>query len=168
MKFLLTVSLLWTVSTGFARTSTYHLNQDKVDLAFTLSEDIGSSIMSSSFFTNAEGAKEVNNTTAAIVAFATVIAPYIVYTGWWIVTAFTGGLGIIFLPIAVVFAGAAGLPWHRYYLGTNGETAKIMALYCVTLNWFGWLPIADGVFLLLDKEDSFKNNPDYLMWIDKI
>ncbi len=154
--------------TGTAKQSAYHLNQTKIDYVFDQSIDLGSSLMDLSTNTSADETEGMNNTTAAIIAFGTVVVPYFIYGGWWIFTAITGGIGIIFLPIAIVFAGAASLPWHRYFLGTNNETAKIMALYCVTFNWFGWLPIADGVFLLLDEEDSYKNNPNYIMWIDQI
>lgn len=57
------------------------------------------------------------------------------------------------------------IPIHRIILGCDGQTVKIVALYCVTLGGCGILPIVDAIFLLIDDtKQKYIENPKFLMW----
>jgi hypothetical protein len=163
MKYTTTIALLL-LSLCSAQASIYKVDMTAVDRSFVNAEDITAHVglmfnadqtISTAAFEmmladEADGGK--SQTTAAIIALATVIAPSLI-------TAVTGGFGA---PVFILTM----IPWHRIYLGTGGKTGKVIALYCVTLDWCGWLTLVDGVMLLIDDTDSkYIDNPKYVMWI---
>ena len=155
----------------------YHINENVIDELFANSVDISisafdhtnSSILSHGGMSNSEE-EGPNYKIAAGIAITSTILPIGIYGSWFLITVFTGGFGIILLPGAMILAGAIGSPWHRYYLGTNDESFKIGALYCITFNGLGWLTIADAAALLMADENhrDYFDNSKFLMWIDEI
>lgn len=73
---------------------------------------------------------------------------------------------IIIAAQYVLTGGLLGIiPIHRIYLGCDGQTVKVVALYCVTLGGLGLLPLIDAIFLILDQSKSaYIDNPKFLMW----
>ena len=156
----------------------YHLNESSLDSLFAQSQDVTQKIeqWSPDYSTGltetqmSDEEKGPNYKVAAGIAIATAILPIGIYGSWFFLTAITGGFGIILLPGALILAGAVGSPWYRYYLGTDDNSFKIGALYCITLNGLGWLTIADAVALLAANKDhiSYVNNSKFILWIDDI
>ncbi|GAB5537994.1 MAG: hypothetical protein Salg2KO_00970 [Salibacteraceae bacterium] len=173
MKSLLsTIALALFFLSATAGSANYRMNLDPVDKAFEASENITQFLYIGAnldhFSSNAPAEdKAKSQTTAAIIAFVVGVAGSgAAWTIFWIASVATGGIGTLFCwPILI----APLLPWHRFYLGTGGENFKLGALYCVTLNWFGWLGIIDGIFLLIDETDSkYIGSPKYIMWLDGV
>lgn len=74
--------------------------------------------------------------------------------------------GIIAIAELVVGVGIL-IPIHRIILGTGNETAKVIALYCVTLGGCGIITLIDGIMLLIDSRGSrYIDNPKFIMWMD--
>jgi len=157
MKLITTLFLILGISVA-GYSSQYEIDEQAIDASFEASQDVsymlGTPEMDINFSLIAadeEAAK--SQMTAAIIAFASIVIPYVVFT-------VTGGLGVV-LFIATM------LPWHRLYLGTGGNTGKIFGLYCITLDWCGWLTFIDGVMLLLDDtETKYVEHPKYVMWMN--
>ena len=156
----------------------YHLNENSLDSLFAKSQDVTQKIEQWSAdhragLTETQMSDEENGPNykvAAGIALATTILPAGVYVGWFFITAVTGGFGIFLLPGAMILAGAIGSPWHRYYLGTDDNSFKIGALYCITFNGLGWLNIADAIALIIADENhqDYLNSSKFLMWLDEI
>ncbi len=72
------------------------------------------------------------------------------------------------IAIAEIITGIGILiPIHRLVLGTGNETAKIIALYCVTLGGCGLLTLIDAIMLLIDSGgNKYIENSKFIMWID--
>ncbi|MDC1221071.1 hypothetical protein N8Z47_00220 [Salibacteraceae bacterium] len=156
----------------------YHLNENSLDSLFAKSQDVTQKIEQWSAdyragLTETQMSDEENGPNykvAAGIALATTILPAGVYVGWFFITAVTGGFGIFLLPGAMILAGAIGSPWHRYYLGTDDNSFKIGALYCITMNGFGLLGIADAISLFSApiEHQEYINNEKFLIWLDEI
>lgn len=170
MKKIMFLLFLGFVGLNAAHATTYKLNEPALDLAFETSEDVtflvkhlidGEYDVFESYIAQDS---EKNATVGAILAFAGPVAGYVV--GWvaaLIVGALTGGFAIFCTPLFYI---PMMLPYHRFYLGTGGNGFKIGALYCVTLNWCGFLSFIDGIMILIDDADGSKyiENPKYVMW----
>jgi len=72
--------------------------------------------------------------------------------------------GIVALASFITGVGVL-VPIHRLILGTDNQTAKIVALYCVTISGCGFLLLVDGILLLMDSSgDKYIENSKFLMW----
>jgi hypothetical protein len=170
MKVLTTLLFSFLIITPCAFASNYKLNESNINQLFEHSNDISMHMVNSdamkAYFSSLpadENAK--SQTTAAIIALAVTIgggvATGVVYQ---IISIATGGVGalvcwpILFAPL---------IPFHRLYLGTDGNGFKVSALYCVTLTWCGWLNIIDGIMLLIDDSKSkYIGSSKYIMWVN--
>jgi len=166
--FLATALFLSQIGTAKASSSDYKLNETAIEKMFVESEDVTEEVvhaMSPFLNPNAlSGAAAFENKseqTAGLIALGTMIlGGSIIGVAIQVVNVVTG-LGFVLLPLyAAIF-----VPWHRLYLGTSGKGAINTALYCVTASWCGWLHIIDGIFLMLDNEDKYFDNPKYVMWL---
>ena len=171
----LTLFLLFSaamVFQGYAGASAYRFDQQQFEIQLEQSEDITNQLflmvgnelyggqMSSALVASP------NNTTAAIIAFSSVFVPVILNRVANLLVNVTGALAFAYI-FWLVNVAITIVPWHRYYMGTDGKGVKIWALYCFTLRWCGILPLIDGVFLLLDNTgEKYIENPKYLMWLD--
>ena len=155
----------------------YKLDETRLNAAFSESIDITPTIHSiCARSTDALGLPsefDLDNPdykTAAMLAFGETFLSAGIYGVWFMITLVTGGFGIVLLPGAAVVASLIGSPWHRYYLGTDDNSFKIGALYCVTSNGFGLLLIADAISFLVADENhhTYINNSNFIMWVDEI
>ncbi|MES2837455.1 MAG: hypothetical protein V4667_08025 [Bacteroidota bacterium] len=72
--------------------------------------------------------------------------------------------GIIAIGSLVLGPGFL-IPIHRIVLGTGGETAKIIALYCITLSGCGFITLVDGILLLSNAGGTeYVENSSFIMW----
>ena len=176
MKKLLTLFFLAEMSTSLFA-GEYRLNDAEIDTQFQQSESmnymfsVGDQNGMYGFnmdmeMSSASAAAEKTQKTAAIIAFATVVVPWVLSVIGNVASNVTGvaAIGLTTWAINVVISI---VPWHRLYLGTADNNLKIWALYCVTLRWCGALPIIDGIMLLMDDSgEKYMDNPKYVMWID--
>lgn len=140
-------TLVFAIILGFAvgaNASSFKLNQDKFEAAFEQSEDLTNQLFVSSgsalaetFASSASEDSMDKQTLAAIIC---------------VVEYFTG-VGIL-------------IPIHRIILGCDGQTVKVVALYCITLGGLGWLPLIDAIFLFMDDTKSkYIENGKFLMFL---
>jgi hypothetical protein len=115
--------------------SEYKIDNNEVDALFNCAEDI--SLTENSFnYSITKTNEEDKQLIAGIVAIGSLI------------------LGPGFL-----------IPIHRIVLGTGGETAKIIALYCITLSGCGFITLVDGILLLSNASGTeYVENPSFIMW----
>ncbi len=173
-KIIMLVCIL--IVTSKVAEANYHLNEGSLDSLFAQSQDVTQKIEHwstdySSGLTKPQmidDDKSPSYKIAAGMAITSTTLQVVIYFGWVIITAVTGGLGFILLPGAMILAGAIGSPWHRYYLGTNDNSFKIGALYCITMNCFGLLGIADAIALLAapPEHHEYINNEKFLIWLE--
>jgi TM2 domain-containing membrane protein YozV len=65
----------------------------------------------------------------------------------------------VVLGVGVIF------PFHRFIIGTGGQSFKIFALYCITLGGCGVITLVDGVLLLMDGNGTkYLDNSKFIMW----
>lgn len=120
----------------------YYLNEELIETAFNNSEDITSQYMlmlNGGFFNQLNFSSVYEDNTQIYAAIA-------------------GGIGL-FLGIGFF------IPIHRLMLGTNGQFAKVCALYCITVSGLGLITLADIFMMLVDETKSkYINNPKFIMW----
>jgi hypothetical protein len=154
----------------------YQINDANIDAQFEQSESLNhlwnvSLDYTSAFDTDIDlslsaAAAEKSQKTAALIAFGSVLVPWVVTVVFGLTASVTGVAAISWMGSLINIAISI-VPWHRFYLGTGGENLKIWALYCVTFRWCGVLPIIDGIMLLMDDSgEKYYDNPKYLMWLD--
>lgn len=174
MRTLLTLVFSFTTLL-YASASTYEIDEAKIEQQFESSESLNYYFHGATDFTHAmnsdfhmanPAAAEKSNTTAALIAFGSVLLPWIISVPFNIIAGLSGVAAIgwigYLLNVAITI-----VPWHRFYLGTGGENAKIFLLYCVTLRWCSVLPIIDGIMLLMDDTgEKYFDNPKYVMWLN--
>lgn len=120
----------------------YFLNEDVIEASFNNAEDITSQYM---FMLNGGIFNQLNLSSIS-------------EDNTQIYAAIAGGLGL-FLGIGFF------IPIHRLMLGTNGQFAKVCALYCITVSGLGLITLADIFMMLVDETKSkYINNPKFIMW----
>ncbi|MEZ4722996.1 MAG: hypothetical protein R2813_14065 [Flavobacteriales bacterium] len=161
--------LLFLIVNIAASANNYKLDESNLNVLFESSCDISYMLTSSELMKHgiesAAAAGEKRQVVGAIIAFVGPVGGYIVGTiAYFVFAVATLGLGAYCFPIFYI---PIFLPYHRWYLGTNGNGANVGLLYCVTLNWCGVLSFIDGIMLLIDDtEEKYIENPQYVMWID--
>ncbi|GEM_PF-1826870 len=120
----------------------YILDEERLEQAFELSEDVTGQFTSpfeiNPFIANAKVDSDGldKQTIAAIVVYAQ----------------FAVGIGFL-------------IPIHRIILGCDDKLVKVIALYCVTFGGCGVISALDGLFLILDDtHEKYLENPNFIMW----
>lgn len=175
-RIILTIVVVLGLSLTQNLSAKYKLDELKIDLQFEASIDVSSIICHGAKTTNSAlriPSMDLDNPdykTASMLAFGEALLSSGIYGMWFLITIVTGGFGIVLLPGTAILASLIGSPWHRYYLGTDDNSFKIGALYCITSNGFGLLLIADAIALMTaeDNDQTYFNNSKFIMWIDEI
>ncbi len=148
-------------ATQLQASQNYRLDETNLENMFAASEDVTSDMFypMNNPFKQSTGLEKGNMEVAAYIAFGT-----------FLVRLIPGAIGVVFPIVGLALSPiiiAAIFPWHRYYLGTDGEGVKISALYCVTWGWcWNIHHVVDGIMLLTDESASekFQNNGKWIMW----
>ncbi|MFN5627751.1 MAG: hypothetical protein ACK48W_00565 [Bacteroidota bacterium] len=75
--------------------------------------------------------------------------------------------GTIAIVSAILGVGLI-VPFHRFIIGTGGQSFKIFALYFITAGGCGVITLVDGVLLLMDGNgNKYIDNPKFIMWSGK-
>lgn len=147
------ILILCVLSCGFkAQANKYHLNEVKLDAAFSKSIDLTQQIgimdlnsIAMGLGTSKAAEEGSKQTAAAIVGVIQLVT----------------GIGIL-------------IPIHRFILGTAGKGAVVFLAYCgvgvVTLGTGSWLmTLVDVIFLFTDDtKNAYVNNGKVLMWSDNV
>ena len=143
----------------------YKLDESDLIAKFDQSTDISAFIATPELLEYSTMVAEAKSESiAAIIAFGSLVAPYVFSYIYQTAFIASGGAAIVGYPVLVAVDCALMFPWHRFYLGTGGQDVKVGLLYCVTLDWCGLLPLIDGIMLLIDDGSTYIDNPKYLMW----
>ena len=122
----------------FASNAKYKIDDVAVENLFQSSDDLTFAIDEANFMLPSQ--EKVKGSDKQMIAGIIALSSYVLGIGWL-------------------------LPVHRLVLGTGNETAKIIALYCVTISGCGLLLLADGIMLLIDSDGSqYIENPKFIMW----
>ncbi|MCO4805580.1 MAG: hypothetical protein KC456_03210 [Flavobacteriales bacterium] len=171
LSLLITALCLFFLSDSLA--ANYRLNTNHINSIFDSALDITDRLFQipaelPNYYVEVESDQKPSYLIAAALAIGEVALPSVVYAVWFMATLFTGGIGIILLPAAVIVSSVLSNPYHRYYLGTGNNNFRVSLLYCITVNGFGLLNIADAIFLFAAKSDdaTYIENGDFIMWKD--